>query len=70
MNVEFRKVFRGEAGDRVLSSILKELHYYGEAVNEEDRVLQNAAKRILYRFGVYKDGNDLKITKFFKGETV
>lgn len=67
MHEDFKGVFSGERGDRVLNAILSDLHFYGEAINDEDRILSNAAKRILYRFGVYKDGNDIKITRFMKG---
>ena len=67
MNEDFKVVFSGDIGTKVLNAILADLHFYGETITEEDRILQNAAKRILYRLGFYKDGNDLKITKFLKG---
>lgn len=67
MNEDFKTVFSGDRGTQVLNAILADLHFYGETITDEDRILQNAAKRILYRLGTYKDGNDLKITKFLKG---
>lgn len=67
MNEDFRTVFSGDIGTKVLNAILADLHFYGETMTEEDRILQNAAKRILYRLGKYKDGHDIEITKFLKG---
>ena len=67
MNQDFQSVFSGDIGTKVLNAILTDLHFYGETITEEDRILQNAAKRILYRLGKYRDGKDIEITKFLKG---
>ena len=64
---EFKHVFRGDEGARVLTCIGKELHAYGEILTDEDRILRNAWLRIIHHFGVYTDGNDLKITKYMIG---
>lgn len=64
---DLKQVFSGDAGTRVLTLLAKELHAYGEILTEEDRILRNAWLRFIHHFGVYRDGNDLEITKFLKG---
>lgn len=61
IRLEFRSVFSSEIGQRVLASILGVLRFYSTAETEEERVLQNAAKKILYLSGAWDEGKEIKI---------
>lgn len=59
--------------ERVLMHIIgKELCFFQEITNEEERVLHNAAKRILRNIGAWEINNAEKITRsitsIIKGE--
>lgn len=45
------------SGRKVLADMLVELKFFDSAENEQDMVLQNYAKWLLYRLGIYIDDN-------------
>lgn len=55
---DFRSVFGSEAGKRVLGYMLADMHFFDEILNtEEERVLQNYARRILAYCGAWRGQN-------------
>ena len=61
-----REVFaldvQGETqGKAALHYLLETLRFYHEALSDEDRYLQNAAKRILHDLGIWRDGQGSEI---------
>lgn len=58
---DYRTVFDTPQGRRVLADILSDHGFYREALNDEDRILANAARRILAKLGAWEPGQELAI---------
>lgn len=54
---DYRRTFNTETGRRVLAHMLVELNFFGESVSEEEVVLNNYARRLLYHLGVLRGEN-------------
>ena len=55
---DYRRTFDTDIGRRVLAHMLTELHFFDESVSEEEMVLSNYARRVLYHLGVFR-GNHI-----------
>ncbi len=58
---DYQAVFGNASGRRVLADILSDHGFFREALNEEDRILANAARRILHKLGAWSPGDELAI---------
>jgi len=63
INEDYKQLFASERGRRVLSHMLGELKFYPEAITDEDKALQNYARRLLMNIGIWEKGNALNIVK-------
>jgi len=65
---DFRAVFATEAGRRVLCYLLADMHFFSEIVaSEEERVLQNYARRLLAYCGAWRGQNVPRIVDALMG---
>ena len=65
---DFRAVFGSEAGRRVLSFMLADMHFFDEILStEEERVLQNYARRLLAYCGAWRGQNVPRIVDALMG---
>lgn len=55
-------VFGSVAGRKVLEHMLADLHFFDEAVGEEERILRNYARRLLAIMGIWRPINAEEIT--------
>ena len=55
-------VFGSVAGRKVLEHMLADLHFFDEAVGEEERILRNYARRLLAIMGIWRPVNAEEIT--------
>lgn len=62
INDDYRYVFESEIGRRVLTHMLGELKFFPEALTEEDKALQNYARKLLRNIGIWDKDNSLNIT--------
>lgn len=53
----YNLLFTSSYGQKVLAHMLVELHFFDEITTEEEQVLSNYAKRLLYRIGVLQGFN-------------
>lgn len=58
---DYQAVFGSATGRRVLADILSDHGFFRESLTEEDRILANAARRILHKTGVWSPGDELAI---------
>ena len=62
----YRAVFGTDAGRAVLTDILNDLGFISGLIqNEEDRVLNNYARRLLRKLGIWKGNNIFHLTNAF-----
>jgi hypothetical protein len=56
LSLLYQRVFNSDEGRTVLVHLLSSLRFYREIETEEDRILHNAALRILRYSGAWKEG--------------
>ena len=54
VKLDYRSTFDTDVGRRVLTHMLTELHFFDEAVSEEEITLSNYARRILSHLGILR----------------
>lgn len=67
LSMTYRRVFNTPDGKIVLKDILEDLKHFDSAQNQEDTILQNYAKVILYKLGAYLDQNEDALVNMYCG---
>jgi len=53
----YHELFASQLGRKVLAHMLVELHFFDEAVKEEEVILSNYSRRLLSNIGIWRGGN-------------
>lgn len=59
----YNLLFNSVHGQKVLSHMLAELHFFDEITTEEERILSNYAKRLLSNIGTWQGMNVPEVVK-------
>ena len=70
VRLALQHAFSGPQGEMALGAILTTLRFHREAANDEERILQNGAKRILYLLGSWTPGNESTLNRAYRNAPV